>query len=154
VSTIRFKTIFEPLAMPDTAFNFPPDKLSRFAANYARSTGGLNVIDAPAKSKYAHNVTFFSGGGGLVSTARDYLRYLTMIQNGGELDGHRILRPATVALMTTNQLPKEAFPIHFDKLSRLGTGFGFGFSVRTENTTWDPAGRLGEFGWGGAASTH
>jgi CubicO group peptidase (beta-lactamase class C family) len=56
--------------------------------------------------------------------------------------------------MTTDQLPKEAFPIHFDKEARLGTGFGFGFSVRTENTSWDPSGRLGEYGWGGAASTH
>ena len=148
------KTFFEPLDMPDTAFNVPPEKLPRFAANYSRSTGGLNVIDAPTKSKYARKVTFFSGGGGLVSTARDYVRFLTMIQNGGELDGHRILRPETVALMTTNQLPKEAFPIHFDKVSREGTGFGFGFSVRAENTKWDPAGRLGEFGWGGAASTH
>ena len=73
-------------------------------------------------------VTFFSGGGGLVGTARDYLRFLTMIQNGGELDGHRVLRPETVALMTTNQLPKEAFPIHFDKEIRHGVGFGFGFS--------------------------
>lgn len=147
-------TIFEPLNMPDTAFNVPPEKLDRFAANYARSSGGLKVIDSPAESKYAKKVTFFSGGGGLVSTARDYLRFLTMIQNGGEFDGHRILRPETVGLMTTNQLPKEAFPIHFDKTPRLGTGFGYGFSVRTENTTWDPAGRLGEFGWGGAASTH
>ena len=148
------KTIFEPLDMPDTAFNVPPEKLPRFAANYTRSTGGLKVNDVPAKSAYAKEVTFFSGGGGLVSTAMDYLRFLTMIQNGGELGGHRILRPETVALMTTNQLPKEAFPIHFNKEARLGTGFGFGFSVRTENTSWDPSGRLGEYGWGGAASTH
>jgi CubicO group peptidase (beta-lactamase class C family) len=148
------KTIFEPLDMPDTAFNVPPEKLSRFAANYARSTGGLKVIDVPAKSRYANKVTFFSGGGGLVGTARDYLRFLTMIQSGGELGGLRVLRPETVALMTTNQLPKAAFPIHFDAVSREGTGFGFGFSVRTVNTKWDPAGRVGEYGWGGAASTH
>ena len=148
------KTIFEPLDMPDTAFDVPPEKLSRFAANYARSTGGLNVIDAPSKSKYAKKSTLFSGGGGLVSTARDYMRFLTMIQNGGELDGHRILRPETVTLMTTNQLPREAFPIHFDKVSRAGTGFGFGFSVRTELSQSEPAGKVGEYGWGGAASTH
>jgi CubicO group peptidase (beta-lactamase class C family) len=77
-----------------------------------------------------------------------------MIQRGGELDGHRILRPQTVELMRTNQLPKKAFPIHFDKDVRLATGFGFGFSVRIENTSWDPGGHVGEFGWGGAASTH
>ena len=144
------KTIFEPLDMPDTAFNVPAEKLDRFAANYSRSADGLKVIDAPAQSHYAQKVTFFSGGGGLVGTARDYLRFLTMIQNGGELDGHRILRPETVVLMTTNQLPKEAFPIHFDKEARHGTGFGFGFSVRTANTKWDPSGRVGEYGWGGA----
>jgi CubicO group peptidase (beta-lactamase class C family) len=147
-------TIFEPLDMPDTGFSVPPDKLARFAANYGRSPTGLKVLDAPAQSHYARKVTFFSGGGGLVGTARDYLRFLTMIQNGGELGGHRILRPETVALMTTNQLPKEAFPIHFDKEIRHGIGFGFGFCVRTKNTQWDPSGRLGEYGWGGAASTH
>ena len=148
------KKFFEPLDMPDTAFSVPPEKLPRFAANYARSADGLKVIDVPARSKYAGKVTFFSGGGGLVSTARDYMRFLTMVQNGGELDGHRFLRPETVALMTTDQLPREAFPIHFDKEKRLGTGFGLGFSVRTEDTKWDPAGHRGEYGWGGAASTH
>jgi CubicO group peptidase (beta-lactamase class C family) len=99
-------------------------------------------------------VTLFSGGGGLVSTATDYLRFLTMIQNGGALDGQRILRPESVALMTTNQLPRDVFPIHFNTEIRHGTGFGFGFSVRTQNTNWDPAGHVGEYGWGGAASTH
>ncbi len=148
------KTIFDPLDMPDTAFSVPPEKLARFAANYARSPGGLHVIDEPALSRYSKKVTLFSGGGGLVSTARDYMRFLTMIQDGGELGGHRILRPETVKLMTASQLPKEVFPIHFDKDKRLGTGFGFGFSVRVKNTSWDPGGRLGEYGWGGAASTH
>jgi CubicO group peptidase (beta-lactamase class C family) len=148
------KTIFEPLGMTDTAFQVPPEKLSRFAANYSRTNGGLTVIDAPAKSAYARKVTFFSGGGGLISTAGDYVRFLSMIIDGGELSGHRILRPETVVLMTTNQLPKEAFPIRFGKDPRPGTGFGLGFSVRTKNTWWDPGARIGEYGWGGAASTH
>ena len=148
------KTIFDPLDMPDTAFSVPPEKLSRFTANYSRSTNGLKVIDAPGDSKYGKRVTFFSGGGGLVGTARDYLRFLTMIADGGKLDGHRILRPATVKLMTSNQLPEKAFPIHFGKEIRHGTGFGLGFSVRTEITEWDPSGHVGEYGWGGAASTH
>lgn len=148
------KTIFEPLDMPDTAFNVPPEKLARFAANYSRSPEGLKLIDEPAKSAFAKQVTLFMGGGGLVGTARDYMRFLTMIQSGGELDGHRILRSETVKLMTTNQLPEKAFPIHFDKEVRQGTGFSLGFSVRTENTKWDPAGHVGEYGWGGAASTH
>jgi CubicO group peptidase (beta-lactamase class C family) len=148
------RTIFEPLSMADTAFSVPPDKLDRFAANYRRSPEGLQVIDEPAKSKYAKPVTFFSGGGGLVSTARDYLRFLTMIDRGGERDGRRILKPETVKLMTSNQLPPKAFPIYFGKEIRYGTGFGLGFSVRTEITNWDPSGHVGEYGWGGAASTH
>ncbi|HEY1066456.1 MAG TPA: serine hydrolase domain-containing protein, partial [Pirellulales bacterium] len=148
------KNIFEPLDMPDTAFHVPAKKLPRFAANYRRERGELKLIDAPADSKYAKTVTFFSGGGGLVGTARDYMRFLTMIQNGGELDGKRILKPETVKLMTTNQLPGDVAPIRFGGELRHGTGFGLGFSVRTENTTWDPAGHVGEYGWGGAASTH
>jgi len=148
------KTMFEPLKMTDTAFSVPSDKLSRFAANYGRTPKGLKLVDDPATSKFSKKVTLFSGGGGLVGTARDYMRFLTMIQNGGELDGQRILRPETVKLMTSNQLPEKAFPIHFGTQKRLGTGFGLGFSVRTENTTWDPSGHVGEYGWGGAASTH
>jgi CubicO group peptidase (beta-lactamase class C family) len=147
------RTIFKPLDMTDTAFNVPPEKIGRFAANYSR-TNGLTVIDAPAESKYAKKVTLFSGGGGLVSTARDYMRFLSMIERGGTLDGHRILRAKTVKLMTSNQLPEKAFPIHFGNEKRYGTGFGLGFCVRTEITTWDPAGHAGEYGWGGAASTH
>ena len=147
------KTIFEPLDMPDTGFSVPPEKLSRFAANYTR-TNGLTVIDRPADSKFAKKVTFFSGGGGLVSTARDYMRFLAMISRGGKLDGHRILHPKTIKLMTTNQLPPGVFPIYFGQEKRYGTGFGLGFSVRTEITKWDLAGHVGEYGWGGAASTH
>jgi len=145
--------IFQPLDMKDTGFSVPPDKLGRFAANYTR-TNGLKVIDAPADSKFARQVTLFSGGGGLVSTARDYMRFLEMIERGGTLDGHRILRPRTVKLMTSNQLPAAAFPIHFGNERRYGTGFGLGFNVRTEITSWDPSGHVGEYGWGGAASTH
>jgi CubicO group peptidase (beta-lactamase class C family) len=148
------KTIFKPLNMTDTAFSVPPEKFGRFAANYSRSPEGLKLIDAPAGSKYAKPVTFFSGGGGLVGTARDYMRFLVMIERGGTLDGHRMLRSKTVKLMTSNQLPERAFPIYFGTEKRLGTGFGLGFSVRTEITTWDPAGHVGEYGWGGAASTH
>lgn len=148
------QTIFQPLDMRDTGFSVPPEKLTRFAANYRRSTNGLVVIDAPAQSKYTKATSFFSGGGGLVSTARDYLRFLAMVEHGGQLDGKRILKKDTIKLMTNDQLPKEAFPIYFGAEKRPGTGFGLGFSVRTEITTWDSAGHVGEYGWGGAASTH
>ena len=147
------QVIFRPLDMHDTAFSVPPEKLDRFAANYARSNG-LWVIDAPATSKFAGKVTLFSGGGGLVSTARDYMRFLTLIERGGSLEGHRILREKTVKLMTSNLLPPEAYPIHFGTEKRFGLGFGLGFAVRTEKTSWDPDAHLGEFCWDGAASTH
>jgi CubicO group peptidase (beta-lactamase class C family) len=148
------KTIFKPLDMTDTAFRVPPEKLSRFAVNYTRTNGTLAVRDAPVDSKFAKPVTLFSGGGGLVGTARDYMRFLSMIERGGALDGKRVLKAKTVKLMTSNQLPEQAFPIYFGREKRPGTGFGLGFSVRTEITTWDPAGHVGEYGWGGAASTH
>jgi CubicO group peptidase (beta-lactamase class C family) len=146
--------IFKPLDMRDTGFSVPPDKLDRFATNYTRTADGLKMGDAPATSKYAKPATFFSGGGGLMSTARDYVRFLLMVEGAGALQGVRILKPGTVRLMTTDQLPREAFPIYFGKQVRHGTGFGLGFSVRTKDTEWDPAGREGEYGWGGAASTH
>jgi len=148
------ETIFKPLDMTDTAFSVPPEKLGRFAANYTRTNATLKVIDARAESKYTKPATLFSGGGGLVSTARDYLRFLAMIERGGTLDGHRILHDQTVKLMTSNQLPEQAFPIYFGKEKHHGTGYGLGFSVRTEITDWDPSGHAGEYGWGGAASTH
>lgn len=146
--------IFNPLDMTDTAFSVPPEKLDRFAVNYTRSADGLKVTNVFSELKFTQPTTFFSGGGGLVGTARDYLRFLTMIERGGTLDGHRLLKSKTVKLMTSNQLPEAAFPIYFGEEKRHGTGFGLGFSVRTEITSWDPAGHVGEYGWGGAASTH
>lgn len=144
--------IFKPLDMRDTGFFVPAEKLDRFAANYQRAGKELKRIDVP--SKYLKSPGLLSGGGGLVSTARDYLRFLLMVEGGGELHGTRILSAESVRLMTTNQLPKEAFPIYFGKEIRHATGFGLGFSVRTADSAWDPTARAGEYGWGGAASTH
>jgi CubicO group peptidase (beta-lactamase class C family) len=146
--------IFRPLDMKDTGFFVPPEKADRFAANYQRADGKLKLLDSPRDSKYLKPPGILSGGGGLVSTARDYLRFLLMIEGGGQLQGRRLLKPETIQAMTTDQLPRPAFPIYFGKEIRHGTGFGLGFSVRTADTVWDPQGRVGEFGWGGAASTH
>jgi CubicO group peptidase (beta-lactamase class C family) len=146
--------IFGPLGMADTAFFVPPEKIARFAATYRRDKDSLVVTDPPASSSYLRPPTLESGGGGLVGTGRDYLRFLLMIDGGGTLDGRRILKPESVGLMTSNQLPPAAFPIYFGQQKRHGTGFGLGFSVRTADTEWDPQGRVGEYGWGGAASTH
>jgi CubicO group peptidase (beta-lactamase class C family) len=146
--------ILKPLDLRDTGLSVPAEKVGRFAANYNRSDAGLKVIDEPAKSKYLKPPGLVSAGGGMVSTIRDYMRFLLMVDGGGRLNGVRILSEDSVRLMTTNQLPKEAFPIYFGKQVRHATGFGLGFSIRTADSEWDPAGRVGEYGWGGAASTH
>ena len=90
----------------------------------------------------------------MVSTTRDYMRFLQMIAQGGELEGVRVLKADTVALMTHNQLPTEAMPISMSIGKRAGVGFGLGFSVRVQPAEQEASGRVGEYGWGGLASTH
>jgi CubicO group peptidase (beta-lactamase class C family) len=147
--------IFEPLGMRDTAFYVPKVKLARFATNYGPAgEGKLKVVDDPKTSAFARKPTFESGGGGLVSTGPDYIRFCQMLLNGGELDGRRLLKAETVKQMTKNQLPKEAYPISFGVIKRPGIGFGLGFSVVVEKSLLFPSAHVGEYGWGGAASTH
>ena len=146
--------LFDPLGMTDTGFSVPADKLDRFATSYSRNEGLKPVTTRDANEKYHSQPAVQSGGGGLVGTAGDYTRFLLMVANGGEWGGRRYLKPETINLMTTDQLPRAAFPIRFGEQVRHGTGFGFGFSVRTADTEWDKAARVGEYGWGGAASTH
>ena len=136
--------IFEPLDMKDTAFYVPKEKVNRLAACYGpKQNGEFRVIDDPSKSQYLAQPLLFSGGGGLVSTARDYLRFSQMLLNKGQLDGRRLLHSETVEMMTSNQLP--------DSVKRgQGEGFGLGFSVRLRDGRFPQ----GEYGWGGAASTH
>ena len=147
--------LFGPLGMKDTGFHVPADKLDKFAVNYNRSESGLTPITThEANEKYHRPPDVESGGGGLVGTAGDYMRFLLMIANGGEWAGKRFLTLESIELMTTDQLPRPAFPIRFGEQIRHGTGFGFGFSVRTADTEWDKAAHVGEYGWAGAASTH
>jgi len=145
--------IFEPLGMVDTAFYVPAGKIDRFATNYGPNPqGGLKPIDIPKKSRYTRMPTFFSGGGGLVSTASDYMRFCLMLLNKGEFGGRRLLKTETVEMMTKNQLPDIAYPIGTG--DRAGVGFGLGFSVRIESGNGKFSSRVGEYGWGGMASTH
>jgi CubicO group peptidase (beta-lactamase class C family) len=147
--------IFKPLDMRDTGFYVPEKQQERFAATHGRNKKGkLMVTEPPAKSRYLKKPALLSGGSGLVSTARDYARFCQMLLNGGQLDGQRILGNKTIALMTSNQLPKEAMPLNILGLRREGVGFGLGFSVRVAADKKDPGSRVGEYGWGGAASTH
>jgi CubicO group peptidase (beta-lactamase class C family) len=151
--------IFQPLGMLDTGFEVPAEKQGRFAANYSRRRDkSLRVEDDPESSHYLGPVTFFSGGGGLVSTAADYLRFCRMLLGGGELDGARILGRKTIELMTLNHLPggKDLTDLAFGTFAETtyeGVGFGLGFSVQLDCAKSQLIGSPGEYAWGGAAST-
>lgn len=149
------KRIFAPMGMADTGFFVPPAKQSRFVANYySDGQGRLIIRDEPTKSPYLRKPGLLSGGGGLVGTAADYMRFLLMIEGNGELRGTRILSEGSVKLMTTNQLPERAGWVTFGDVVRTGVGFGLGFSVTVEPNEANPHARKDEYGWGGAASTH
>jgi len=145
--------IFEPLGMVDTAFYVPSEKIDRFATNYGPNPqGGLRPIDKPETTRYSKMPIFLSGGGGLVSTASDYMRFCLMLLNKGKFGDKRLLNTETVEMMTKDQLPEIAYPIGTG--DRAGVGFGLGFSVRVESSNGDSSSRIGEYGWGGMASTH
>jgi CubicO group peptidase (beta-lactamase class C family) len=155
-----FRTeIFEPLGMVDTGFVVPPEKVERFAANYTRGQDKKPKLeDDPATSPYTRPTSFFSGGGGLVSTAADYLQFCRMLLGGGELDGHRLLGRKTLELMTSNHLPEgrdlmDLATGAFSETSYAGVGFGLGFSVLLDPAKAQIVGSPGEYAWGGAAST-
>lgn len=143
--------IFTPLDMSDTGFFVPKEKRARFSANY--KPGG-ELIDDPATSRYLKKPNLLSGGGGLVGTISDYMKFLIALRNGDQLNGKRILKPETVELMTQNHVPKNVGWIKFGKSVRDGVGFGYGFSVCVEPSEFDPGRKVGDYGWGGAASTH
>ena len=151
--------IFEPLGMVDTGFTVPASKVDRFAANYRRNRNKkLVLLDDPLTSHYTGDVTFFSGGGGLVSTAHDYYRFCQMMLNGGELEGARILGRKSVELMTMNHLPgnrdlTDLAVGSFSETTYEGVGFGLGVSVTLDLAVSQSIGSVGEYGWGGAAST-
>jgi CubicO group peptidase (beta-lactamase class C family) len=152
--------LFEPLGMHDTGFFCPPEKLDRFTTCYQPGAGGgLKVQDDGQASTYAHPPTLEAGGGGLVSTAHDYMQFCKMMLHGGTLDGVQILSPKTVALFSLNHLPdnKEladmAPPGLFSEAGYSGIGFSIGCGVNINVAKTRLPGTLGEFFWGGAAST-
>ena len=152
--------LFEPLGMRDTAFFVPPEKIERFSSCYQPDEGGgLKLQDDAQKTTYDRPPALESGGGGLVSTAHDYMRFCRMMLNGGELDGARILSPKTVALFSLNFLPGGAEVAQmapagtFSESSYDGVGFSIGCGVNVDVARTRLPGTLGEFFWGGAAST-
>jgi CubicO group peptidase (beta-lactamase class C family) len=151
--------IFTPLDMVDTAFSVTVDQADRLASCYACTPGDpLLEVDPPAASTYLTPPTFLSGGGGLVSTAGDYFRFAQMLLNGGELDGQRIHGRKTVEYMTMNHLPTGGDLASmgqrvFSETTYEGIGFGLGFSVVLDPVRAAVVGSVGEYAWGGAAST-
>lgn len=170
--------ILEPLGMVDTAFTIAPEKVQRFAANYERDGDSFRLIDKPSESSYLRLPKLPSGGGGLISTASDYLRFAQMLLNKGA----RILGRRTIELMTSNHLPggcdlaNMGYALYSDARSEgvgmglgarhnlrrggirtetchEGVGFGLGGSVLLDPAAAQILASPGEFAWGGAAST-
>jgi CubicO group peptidase (beta-lactamase class C family) len=151
------KQILGPLKMTDTSFMVSESNRPRLAELYtAAPTGfakaGASLAEAVLRPRWP------SGGGGLVSSAHDYHRFAEMLRRQGELDGVRLLAPATIALMTMNQLPNGldlagfGRPLYAETPMR-GVGFGYGFSVTIDLAASRMAGSPGDYGWGGLAST-
>ena len=147
--------IYRPLGMKDAGFFVPAEKRSRFVTEYMTEKEGklipnINVGD------YSAQPGMPSGGGGMVSTAEDYYRFAQMLLNGGELDGHRILSPATVKLMTSNHLSPELLAGHFgigNAQMRPGFGYGFNGAVEFDPQTANLPDGKGTYNWDGAAGT-
>jgi CubicO group peptidase (beta-lactamase class C family) len=150
------ENIWQPLGMKDTAFHIAPEKAARLVTLYAADAAG-RLAPTDGGDDFTREPTMPSGGGGLLSTAGDYLRFSQMLLNGGELDGVRILAPSSVALMRTNRLPSSItnssqFGISFFRINP-GFGFGFDFGVYTDPAfVSQPVGR-GAYTWLGAAGT-
>ena len=152
--------ILDPLGMSDTDFMVPAAKASRFAACYAATPkGGMALQDDPQTSFFLKPPTFVSGGGGLVSTAADYLRFCKMLLNGGALDGVRLVSPKTLELMSHNHLPgskdlPDLAVSLFSEVTYAGVGFGLGFAVSVSPARGLLPGSPGDISWGGLASTY
>ncbi|MFN3582040.1 MAG: serine hydrolase domain-containing protein [Pseudomonas sp.] len=151
--------IFRPLGMTDTFFTVPADRIERFAACYQCQPGDrFSLQDDPHNSSFARAHGYLSGGGGLVSCIDDYDRFSQALANGGALDGARIIGRKTLEFMRLNHLPgNQDLPGvsvgAFSETPYEGSGFGLGFSVKTDVAKSQTIGSVGEYGWGGMAST-
>jgi CubicO group peptidase (beta-lactamase class C family) len=142
--------IFKPLGMVDTAFYVPKDKLNRFAEYYTYDKDGKLLacaIDGCLNHDFSKVPALSSGGGGLVSTATDYMRFCQMLLNGGQLDGVRLLSPLSVELMRSNVLAPNV------PILAPGAGFGLDFAVYTDPVAAGGYYGKGSYWWGGAAGT-
>ena len=151
--------IFAPLGMADTGFGVKPEAMQRLAEPHPAPAGGPRPALPPLDP--SRPPRWFSGGGGLFSTATDYARFSLMLLNGGEYRGTRLLARKTVDLMTSNHLPPDVRygPWTPDlgiaaPLGGLGQGYGLGVGVRLERGRSPVPGSVGDFYWGGAAGTY
>ena len=154
------KHIFDPLGMEDTGFSCAKEKVDRLASLYEQhpKKGPVLVDPGGAKTARVKKRKMLSGGGGLLSTMSDYYRFCSMLLNQGELDGTRIIGRKTLAMMASNHLPDnkdltEMSQSAFSETTYQGVGFGLGFSVILDPVKTQSLTDIGEYGWGGAAST-
>ena len=140
------ENIFEPLEMNDTYFKLPESKVKRFCSYYKK---GLKLKESYKSTRYTKDGRQ-SGGGGLVSTSSDYLKFCTLLLNNGIYNNDTLISSSIIAEMTTNQLPEGegVYKVNND----VGIGFGLGFMVYMKE--WGKQGHLGDYGWSGAGSTH
>jgi len=146
--------LFQPLGMRMTGFHATPAMAARLIPIYARGPDGkLRALTPLIWPQYTAEGHMLSGGGGLLSTPSDYLRFAQMLLNGGELGGHRVLQRETVALMLQNHLPANLVPATVAPGWPLGqSGFGYGGAVRVDSDTTVP-GAPGMFRWAGYGTT-
>ena len=148
--------ILTPLGMPDTSFFAPEEKLHRVATVYTARNGGIAPANDVLVGRFTRPHTLFSGGGGLVSTASDYMRFCQMLLNGGVLGDARLLAPKTVEMMRSNHLTDNMRPFAVGQSNASdtkGCGFGLGFRVVMDIAQHGIIGSNGIYSWGGAAST-
>jgi CubicO group peptidase (beta-lactamase class C family) len=151
--------VFKPLGMEDTGFHVPAEQQHRFTTMYAPvdlfspMQGGLVKADDPRDGSYSRPRAFKSGGGGLVSTVADYVTFLRAVINEGSWEGVRLLRPETLRLMRTNQLP-AGVGVSFPMWEMAGTVFGLGFAIKQVPAEDEPPSAVDEYHWGGMAGTH
>lgn len=147
--------IFEPLGMPDTAFQVPTDNLNRLSVNYRTGPHGvLEPMPSPESDPVVKGVAMESGGGGLVGTTADYCRFTQMLLNEGTLDNVRILGPRTIRYMASNHLQPGQSPFGTVHSDYTAYGFGLGYRVLISPGLHMHLSGAGEYGWAGAANTY
>jgi CubicO group peptidase (beta-lactamase class C family) len=153
--------ITKPLHMPDTAFFLNAAQAPRLTEPQVDAGTGKRPDFEEVEDLTKEKVKWFSGGGGLLSTASDYARFCQMLVNGGELDGVRLLSPKTLAVMTSDQLPPGIARVSMlaamqdlSPIPELGQSFGLGFAVRTDAGHTPVSGSVGDYFWAGYAGTY